>query len=212
MIPTVQEDLVEDLAAQRLVAIVRGRRADAVEATARTLADAGVRLLEVSLTSPDAVAVIARLAADLPADVRVGAGTVLRSAQADDVVAAGAAFAVTPDLGEGARRCIDRDLPTLVGAMTPTEVTTARAAGAAAVKLFPAGALGPEFLRAVRAPLPDVPFVPVGGVGAADVPDWFAAGAVAVGVGSPLVGDAADGGDLAALRDRAARLLGAVRG
>jgi 2-dehydro-3-deoxyphosphogluconate aldolase/(4S)-4-hydroxy-2-oxoglutarate aldolase len=98
----------------------------------------------------------------------------------------------------------------LPGAFTPTEIVAAVTAGAAAVKLFPARLGGPRYLRDIREPLPDIPIVPTGGVGAGNVADWFAAGAAAVGVGSTLIGDALDGGDLAALGQRVETLMKAV--
>jgi 2-dehydro-3-deoxyphosphogluconate aldolase/(4S)-4-hydroxy-2-oxoglutarate aldolase len=98
------------------------------------------------------------------------------------------------------------------GAFTPTEIVAAWKAGASAVKLFPAGRLGPAYLKDVRAPLPDIPVVPTGGVDIASVGGWLAAGAVAVGMGGPLVGDAlAPDGDLSALAERAAAALAAAR-
>ena len=96
------------------------------------------------------------------------------------------------------------------GVLTPTEVETALGHGADAAKLFPASLGGVDYLKALRAPFPDVPFVPVGGVDETSVPQYLAAGAVAVGVGSPLVADAAHGGDLGALADRARRFLALV--
>ncbi|HEY0497716.1 MAG TPA: bifunctional 4-hydroxy-2-oxoglutarate aldolase/2-dehydro-3-deoxy-phosphogluconate aldolase, partial [Kutzneria sp.] len=93
------------------------------------------------------------------------------------------------------------------GALTPTEIESAVSVGAEAVKLFPASLGGPAYLSALRQPFPDVPFVPVGGVGLAETESYLAAGAIAVGVGSPLVGDAAAGGDLSALAERAARFV-----
>jgi len=98
-------------------------------------------------------------------------------------------------------------IPVLAGAFTPTEALTAMGLGAAAVKLFPSALGGPAYLRALRDPLPDVPFVPVGGVDVSLAAEYLAVGAIAVGVGSPLVGDAVRGGDLDALRARAAAFL-----
>ena len=124
---------------------------------------------------------------------------------------AGADFAVTPGLGEGVAAAQELGLPVLAGVMTPTDVLAARALGVAAYKLFPAAhAGGPGYLRALRGPFPDLPFVPVGGVDAASARAYLAAGAVAVGVGSPLLGDAADGGPPAALRTRARAFLDAT--
>jgi 2-dehydro-3-deoxyphosphogluconate aldolase/(4S)-4-hydroxy-2-oxoglutarate aldolase len=100
----------------------------------------------------------------------------------------------------------------LPGALTPTEVVAAWEAGATAVKLFPARLGGPRYLRELREPLDDIPIVPTGGVSVESIPEWFAAGAVAVGAGGPLLGDALATGDLVGLRARAAAMLAAVRG
>ena len=196
-------DLLALLRERRLLAIVRGGRAEAVFETVLTLAREGVDLIEVSLTSDQALDVIARARGELGPGTVLGAGTVLNARQARDVHAAGGAFVVTPGLGDAVREARDLGLPVLAGALTPSEVIAARSAGADAVKLFPASALGgPDYLRALRAPFPDVPFVPVGGVDEESGRRHLEYGAVGIGVGSPLIGDAADGGDLDALRDR----------
>lgn len=138
------------------------------------------------------------------------AGTVLRAADADAAAAAGASFAVTPAVGEGVTRAIERGMPVLAGALTPTELWQAHLLGATAVKIFPAAQYGPGYVRALRDPFPDVPLVPVGGVDAEHPGEYLRAGAVAVGIGSPLTGDAPHGGGLAALRERARRFREAV--
>ena len=204
-------ELLPLLRSNRLVAIVRGRDAGAALRSVLALADEGVKLIEVSLTTEGAPDVIARARADLGPHAVLGAGTVLTKQDARDARAAGAAFIVTPGLGEGVEEAIRLGLPTLAGAFTPSEVVAARTAGATAVKLFPAAqAGGPDYLKALRAPFPDVAFVPVGGVDAESGRAYLQAGAVAIGVGSPLVGDAADGGDLGALRHRARSYLRAL--
>lgn len=114
---------------------------------------------------------------------------------------------VTPGLGTGVDEAVRQGVPVLAGVITPTEVMAADAAGVAALKLFPGSVGGPVYLRALRAPFPDLPFVPVGGVDSAAAAEYLSSGAVAVGIGSPLIGDAADGGDLDALRRRAAEFL-----
>jgi 2-dehydro-3-deoxyphosphogluconate aldolase/(4S)-4-hydroxy-2-oxoglutarate aldolase len=207
----VSVDLAERLRSARLLAIVRGTRAAAMRAAVSTLFDAGVRLVEVSLTGGDAVSVIADLAPDVPDGCLLGAGTVRTPDDVARVVDAGARFAVTPALTDAVPAAVAADLPVLAGALTPTELLTAMGLGAAAVKLFPASLGGPGYLSALRQPFPDVPIVPVGGVGAEEAADYLAGGAVAVGVGSPLLRDAADGGDLRELAERAASFLEAVR-
>jgi len=101
-------------------------------------------------------------------------------------------------------------VPVLPGAFTPTEILSAWRAGTDAVKIFPASVGGPAYVRAVKAPLPDIPLVPTGGIALDDAPRYIEAGALAVGIGAPLVGDAGAGGDLGALRARAARVVAAV--
>ena len=197
-------DLRAALAAHRLVAIVRGDDPAAALRTVLALAAEGIELIEVSLTGKDALTVIGQARQALGPDRALGAGTVLT---VDDALAArraGADFAVTPALGEGVAAARDLGMPVLAGVMTPTEIVTARGLGAAALKIFPAAqAGGPAYVKALRGPFPDAPFVPVGGVDEAAARAYLAAGAIAVGVGSPLIGDAADGGSITQLRARA---------
>jgi len=197
-------NLVAALRRHKVMGIVRGSSPVGAEAAALALLDAGVGLVEVSLNTPDAVGVIARLTAAAPAGCLVGAGTVVTEAEAEAVAEAGAGFAVSPGITAGIRRAVTLGLPVAPGVFTPTEVYAALDVGAVAIKLFPASLGGPGYLAALRQPMPDVAFIPVGGVGLDEARAYLAAGAVAVGVGSPLVGDAASGGDLGALRLRAA--------
>jgi 2-dehydro-3-deoxyphosphogluconate aldolase/(4S)-4-hydroxy-2-oxoglutarate aldolase len=200
-------NLLDALRSRRLLAIIRGTDPGAAFRSALTLAEEGVSLIEVSLTTPDAFGVISRACAELGAGVGVGAGTVVTAQDASRAADAGAGFAVTPAIVPGLRVAAERGLPLLCGALSPTEVVTAVQHDAAAVKLFPASLGGPRYLRALRDPFPAVPFVPVGGVDADAAREYFAAGAVAVGVGSPLLGDASSGGSLSDLRVRARRFL-----
>jgi 2-dehydro-3-deoxyphosphogluconate aldolase/(4S)-4-hydroxy-2-oxoglutarate aldolase len=205
-------DLTAALAAHRLVAIVRGGDPEAALRTVLTLAEEGVELIEVSLSGTDALSVLARARQALGPQALLGAGTVLTAGQARAAHRAGAAFAVTPGLGAGVAAARELGMPVLAGVMTPTEIIAARALRVAALKLFPAAqAGGAAYLKSLRGPFPDAPFVPVGGVDEAAARAHLAAGAIAVGVGSPLTGDAADGGSLAALRDRARAFRTVVR-
>ncbi|MFC7386308.1 bifunctional 4-hydroxy-2-oxoglutarate aldolase/2-dehydro-3-deoxy-phosphogluconate aldolase [Sphaerisporangium rhizosphaerae] len=190
------------LAGRRLVAIVRGRDAGAALRTVLTLVEEGVELVEVSLVTAGALEVLRRARAALGEAAELGAGTVLSAADADAAAETGASYLVTPAVSASVARGRSLGLPVLAGAFTPTEVVAALGAGAAAVKLFPASLGGERYLRALRDPFPEVAFVPVGGVDAAAAAGYLRAGAVAVGVGSPLVGDAADGGSLTELRAR----------
>ncbi|MFF4982464.1 bifunctional 4-hydroxy-2-oxoglutarate aldolase/2-dehydro-3-deoxy-phosphogluconate aldolase [Streptomyces sp. NPDC001046] len=204
-------ELVDALRTHRLVAIVRGTDPSSVLDSVRTLVREGVTLVEVSLTSTDALDVLAGARAALGPDAPLGAGTVLSADDARAAHRAGADFVVTPAVCEGIRAARQLGLPVLAGAMTPSEVVEAVRLGAEAVKLFPASdAGGPAYLRALLGPFPEVPFVPVGGVDTAAARTYLACGAVAVGVGSPLIGDAADGGSSDALRLRARAFLETV--
>jgi 2-dehydro-3-deoxyphosphogluconate aldolase/(4S)-4-hydroxy-2-oxoglutarate aldolase len=193
------------LRSTRLVGIVRGGSVGTTRDAVRVLFESGVRLVEVSLTGPGALEAISSVQA--PEDCWLGAGTVRTADDASAAIAAGATFAVSPALTASVAACVAAGLPILAGALTPTEIESAVSVGAEAVKLFPASLGGPAYLSALRQPFPDVPFVPVGGVGLAEAESYLAAGAIAVGVGSPLVGDAAAGGDLSALAERAARFV-----
>lgn len=194
-------DFLAGLRAARLLAIIRGSNADDAVATGLALIDEGVRYIEVSLTTPDALRVIEALAADGRA--HIGAGTVLTEGDVTESVAAGASFLLTPALAESVPFAAAQGVPIIAGVFTPSEALAAMRQGATAVKLFPASQGGPGYLKALRDPFPQIPFLPVGGVDAAAAEQYLAAGAFAVGVGGPLIGDAASGGDLDALRARA---------
>ncbi|ROR46426.1 bifunctional 4-hydroxy-2-oxoglutarate aldolase/2-dehydro-3-deoxy-phosphogluconate aldolase [Kitasatospora cineracea] len=201
------DELIESLRTNRLLAIVRGTDPDAALDTVLTLFGGGVRLVEVSLTTPGALGVIERARAVLGPDAALGAGTVLTPADARDAAAAGAAFAVTPGVTAALDRAREAGLPVVAGAVTPTEVALALTEGAAAVKLFPASLGGPAYLKALSDPFPAAHFVPVGGVDARAAAEFLAAGALAVGVGGPLVGTAARPGGDAELPARIAQFL-----
>jgi 2-dehydro-3-deoxyphosphogluconate aldolase/(4S)-4-hydroxy-2-oxoglutarate aldolase len=200
------DPFLERLVAVPVVAILRAAGADRFLDAGRVLYEAGLRAIEVTLTSGGALEAFARLRDELPEAALLGVGTVRSPADAELAVAAGASYLVAPNFRpEVVAWAVDRQVPVVPGALTPSEVAAAWAAGATAVKVFPVSAVGgPAYVKALRAPLPEVPLVPTGGVGIDDIPAYLAAGAAAVGVGSPLLGDAGDtGGDLAALRDRA---------
>lgn len=203
-------NLLHELSSSRLMAIIRGSGPAAAVGSVLTLADEGISLIEVSLTTPDAFGVISRARAELGADVNLGAGTVVTAQDALRARDAGAGFAVTPAIAPGLRTASELGLPVLCGALSPTEVVAAVGQGAVAVKLFPASLGGTRYLRALRDPFPAVPFVPVGGVDADAAREYLAAGAIAVGVGAPLLGDAASGGSLSDLRVRVRRFLAAA--
>lgn len=161
---TVVDNVVlrQRIAASRIIAILRGTDVDATVAAARTLLTAGLRTLEIALTLDDAEEAIAQVAHDAPAGALIGAGTVLTEADVDRAVAAGAQFMVTPTLADSVPYAVREGIGVLPGVYTPTEIQRGLDLGAAAVKLFPASALGPGFIRAVREPFPQARIIPVG--------------------------------------------------
>jgi 2-dehydro-3-deoxyphosphogluconate aldolase/(4S)-4-hydroxy-2-oxoglutarate aldolase len=204
------ETFLSGLSRTRVMAVIRGADGGAAAESALALVDEGVDHVEIALTTPGALEAISRVRGALPDGAVIGAGTVL---SADDVAAvqdAGAQFVVTPAVVPAIEEAVRRGLPVAAGALTPTEAHLARLMGASAVKLFPASSGGPAYLKALRDPFPDIPFLAVGGVGLDEVAPYLRAGAVGVGVGGPLVGDAASGGDLDALRHRARAYLDAA--
>jgi len=171
-----------------VIAVARLPAAAGLRAAARALAAGGVGAVEITLTTPGAIEAIGELASDRDLACVVGAGTVLDESAACEVIDAGARFVVSPTLTPAVIRvCRDRDIPCLPGAFTPTEIVEAWRAGAPLVKLFPAAAVGPGYLRDLLAPLPFLRLVPSGGVSLENVGDWIRAGAVAVSVGSALL-------------------------
>ncbi|MBV9817183.1 MAG: bifunctional 4-hydroxy-2-oxoglutarate aldolase/2-dehydro-3-deoxy-phosphogluconate aldolase [Solirubrobacterales bacterium] len=203
--------MTPQLAQDGVVAILRADREDALAPVAHALADAGLRCLELTLTTPGAVQALRRLRPALDPGIALGMGSVTCADQATMALEAGAAFLVSPGVcPEVVRVAGEAGVACYPGGFTATEILTAWELGATAVKLFPAATGGPRHLRDLRGPLPGIPLVPTGGVAIEEIGDYLNAGAAAVGLGGPLVGDALDGGSLAALRERARVALQAV--
>ncbi len=172
----------------KLIAILRGDFEGKELDIAGALIEGGCRAMEVSIVSKDYKGVIARIARAFGRSICLGAGTVLTVEQLNEVTDAGATFIVSPNSNDaviGATRKLG--CASFPGAFTPTEIVHALDAGANAVKLFPASSLGPGFIRAIRAALPDIKLIPTGGVGLINIESWLDAGAWAVAIGSELV-------------------------
>jgi 2-dehydro-3-deoxyphosphogluconate aldolase/(4S)-4-hydroxy-2-oxoglutarate aldolase len=171
-----------------VVAVIRMERSERLRDVIGALAEGGVTAVEVTMTVPNAVQLIAEIAPSLPPGTLLGAGTVLDGPTARQVIDAGAEFVVSPVFRRGV---IDvahaADVPAIPGCFSPTEIADAWDAGADIVKVFPATSLGPAFVKDLRGPLPHVKLMPTGGVSVANAGDWIRAGAVAVGMGTALV-------------------------
>jgi len=195
-----------------VVAVIRMKDPARLRAVVDALADGGVRALEVTMTVPRAVELIRELAPTMPAGFLLGAGTVVDAATAQAVIDAGARFVVSPVFRPDViRACHERDVPVMPGCFSPTEILNAHDAGADVIKVFPATMLGPQFVKDVRAPLPQVKLMPTGGVTLDNAGDWIRAGAVAVGVGSALVeAKAIDAGRFEVIAANARKVIASV--
>ncbi len=212
-----RRDLIRVFSEDRVVAVVRVGSAELAERCARLLADAGVRLIEITLTVPDALEIIERLSSDDAVADRgatIGAGTVLSGRQAEDALLAGARFLVSPILVpamiEAAR---SRDAMAMPGTMTPTEIVQAAELGADYIKVFPIQSLGgPTYIANVRRAIAHLPLVPTGTIELSEIPAYEQAGVAGYGVGNPLVRpDLVERGDRDAVVANARRFLEATR-
>ncbi|MDX6255768.1 MAG: 2-dehydro-3-deoxyphosphogluconate aldolase / (4S)-4-hydroxy-2-oxoglutarate aldolase [Frankiales bacterium] len=201
--------LPERILADRVVVVLRTAEPTHVDVVAEVLVAEGLGCLEVTFTIPQAEQAISRLCDRFGKAVSVGAGTVTTRARAVAAVEHGAAYIVSPVFhAEVAEVALAAGIPYLPGALTPTEISLAWEGGASAVKVFPASAVQPSYLRAVLGPPPDVQLLPSGGVALDAVQGWLDAGAVAVSLGGELIGDALAGGRLEDLRVRARAVAG----
>ncbi|HXJ22545.1 MAG TPA: bifunctional 4-hydroxy-2-oxoglutarate aldolase/2-dehydro-3-deoxy-phosphogluconate aldolase [Polyangia bacterium] len=192
-----------------IVPVIRSPSADVAFRAVEAIVAGGIPICEITMTVPDAPALIRDLVGRLGDRALIGAGTVLDAAAATVCLDAGAAFLVGPgldlDMVAVARK---RDVPVMPGALTPTEVITAWRAGADMVKIFPVSAMGgASYLKALRAPLPQVKLLPTGGINVSNLADFVTAGAAAVGIGGELVDPAAIArGEAHVITDRARAL------
>ena len=205
--------VVARIKAERAVAIIRTDSIERALSAARAVIAGGFHAIEITYSFAGATDAIAKLAESNESDLLIGAGTILNRQQARDAVGAGARFLVSPCvLPEVIDAAHELQVAVIPGAFTPTEIYTAHSLGADIVKIFPAVRFGPEYLRAVRGPLPYIPIMPTSGVDASNVAEWFMAGAVAVGaVGSVLDPTLIRNGDWNELTKRAQEFIDAVR-
>ena len=185
-----EKDVKEALQKTKVVAIIRGMAPDVCVRLAKAYQEGGIRLVEVAFSqvgdSAATVSAIKAIKASCPG-MHVGAGTVITDAQLDMAVEAGAEFVVSPNCSPAIiRRAAAAGLVTMPGALTPTEAVDAWEAGASFVKMFPAGSLGPGYVKAICAPLSHIPFLAVGGISPDNVGDFIRAGCVGAGVGGNL--------------------------
>ena len=195
-----------------IVAVIRIKEPSRLRGVVDALSEGGLTALEVTMTVPGAVELIADLAPKMPEGFLLGAGTVTDADTARRVIDAGAKFVVSPVFRRSViEACHEREIPVMPGCLSPTEILDAWDAGADVVKVFPATALGPGYIKDIRGPLPHVKLMPTGGVTLDNAGDWIRAGAVAVGLGSALLdAKAIDEGRFDVITANARRVVASV--
>jgi 2-dehydro-3-deoxyphosphogluconate aldolase/(4S)-4-hydroxy-2-oxoglutarate aldolase len=208
-----KNDTLNIIRSTGVIAIMRAQTSDQLVAAAEAIRQGGVQAIEVTMTTPGALGVIAEAKAKYGADVAFGAGTVLDPESGRAAILAGADFIVGPSLNLGLIELCNRyGIPVVPGCYTPTEILTGWEAGADFIKLFPASVGGPDLVKAILAPLPQVQIIPVGGVDLNTAAEFIKKGAVALGVGSDLVNQKLlDAGNMEELTRRAAAYIEQVR-
>ena len=211
--PDTRQAIVQRIEAVGLVAIIRANASTGLIETCKALADGGVTVAEITMTTPGALDAIRAASEQLGDTMLVGVGSVLDADTTNAAVDAGAQFVVSPVFKrEVITASHARGKPCLAGAFTPTEVLAAFEAGSDFVKVFPANHLGPKYFGDILAPMPHLKLTPTGGVDLDTIPAWFNAGARCVGVGSALVKkDLIAAGDWDGLTALAERFVHAVR-
>ena len=195
--------LSDRLASTKVIAVLRASHASALAPVCDVLVEEGILSLELTLTTPDLLDSLSGLVDRYANTADVGVGTVLDTTEASKAIDSGAQYLVTPTMNLPVIDLAVRSQTAVFpGGLTPTELAAGWNAGATAVKIFPAQTVGAGYLKHLRGPFPDLQAVPSGGVDLDASRQWLAAGAVAVSIGGPLLGDALKGGDLSALRDR----------
>jgi 2-dehydro-3-deoxyphosphogluconate aldolase/(4S)-4-hydroxy-2-oxoglutarate aldolase len=183
-----REDVIGRIRSSGMIAIMRHTDATRAIDTAEALVAAGADIVEVTLNSAGALGMLRAIADHFGPRLVVGAGTVLSAAAAGEAIEAGARLIVCPHLDESIiQYAVEKRIACVPGAFTPTEIFRAWTAGASLVKVFPAGPVGPRYIRDVLAPLNDIPLVPTGGVSLDNATDFIRAGATALGLGGALV-------------------------
>lgn len=203
--------ILERIKSEKVIALIRADSADSLLDCARALSAGGLNVIELTMTTPGAVSMVEKVSRALPGVV-LGLGTVLDADTARAGIAAGAKFIVTPALRPTViAACREAGVPVLSGALTPTEACTAWELGADVIKIFPAEFFGPAYIKSLKAPFPQIEFLPTGGVTPQTVGEFLRAGAFATAAGSALVPAAAlKSRDWAAITARAREFVAAA--
>jgi 2-dehydro-3-deoxyphosphogluconate aldolase/(4S)-4-hydroxy-2-oxoglutarate aldolase len=181
-------EVVDRIIDSGVVAVIRMKDTNRLLKVIEAVRRGGVKSIEITMTVPGAIEIIRQLSKVVPADVLIGAGTVVDEGTVGKVIEAGATFVVGPVLNLGiVSLCVKRGIAVMPGCYTPTEILAGWKAGADIIKIFPATSLGPKYFKDLRGPFPDIRLMPTGGVTIDNVGEWITAGACAVGIGSDLL-------------------------
>jgi len=196
-----------------LLAVIRGPSLDLTIKMVGALVDGGVRGIEITFTTPNALEVVQSLDKEFGSNIILGMGTLTESEQAEAAKNAGAIFLVSPHTEVNlAKAMTATGLPVMMGALTPSEVMKAWTLGSDVVKLFPGSLGGPDYMKSLKGPFPDIPMMPTGGVSDKNLKDWFDAGAFAVGAGSNLCPkNLALAGEFSKITDIATNYMAAIK-
>jgi 2-dehydro-3-deoxyphosphogluconate aldolase/(4S)-4-hydroxy-2-oxoglutarate aldolase len=190
--------------AGQVIAVLRTTHASEYAPVIESLLAGGVRFIELTLTTRDVFDHLPDIRETFGDTAEIGVGTVTTTEQADRSMDVGAQFLVTPSMNlDIVHAAVARGIPIIPGGLTPTELHAGWSAGAAAVKVFPASTVTPDYIGQLHGPFPGMHLIPSGGISIQDAPQWISAGALAVSLGGPLIGDAFAGGSLAQLTQRA---------
>ncbi len=211
-----RQSAVQRLCDKGVIAVVRAKSSGQLLEVAEALLAGGVDCIEITMTTPNALQVIADCRRQMGERALIGVGSILCAEMADRAIAAGAQYVISPvtkaEIIGAARRA---DVPVIPGAFTPTEILHATDLGADMVKVFPGGQFGPAYLKDVLAPMPHLKLTPTGGVDLKTAADWIRAGAVTLGIGSALVTKAAlasgDFSEIERLAGEYVRIVAAAR-
>jgi 2-dehydro-3-deoxyphosphogluconate aldolase / (4S)-4-hydroxy-2-oxoglutarate aldolase len=208
-----KNDVLDRIIDAGVIAVIRMKDTKRLLNVIEALRVGGVKSMEITMTVPGAIDLIRQLSKEVPADVLIGAGTVVEEETASKVIDAGATFVVGPVLNLGiVSLCARRGVAVMPGCYTPTEILAGWKAGADIIKVFPATSLGPKYFKDLSGPFPDIRLMPTGGVTIDNVGEWIAAGACAVGIGSDLLDKKAiEEGRYEVLTERATRMVQNVK-
>jgi 2-dehydro-3-deoxyphosphogluconate aldolase/(4S)-4-hydroxy-2-oxoglutarate aldolase len=209
-----KQDVANRIMEIGVVPVVRASSAKNAMRAAEAVCAGGIPIVEVTMTVPGAIEVIAELSKSMGSEVLIGAGTVLNAETAQRCIDAGAEFVVSPGFDFETVRSVNRAAKLMMaGALTPSEVIAAWKAGSDFVKIFPCGAVGgAKYIKALKGPLPQIPMIPTGGVNLTTAADFILAGAAALGIGGELVSASAlESGDLAPIVEAARGFVSIVR-